>query len=277
MFMDLFQQLQKPETFKRPEKMFWQDPHIARYLLEAHLSPQTDAASRRPEFLDRSADFIAAAAMKDGGTRIIDYGCGPGLYCERLAQRGFAVTGIDFSEHSIRYARESAQAKQLAITYRYGDYLKLAVEGPYDLAILIYCDYGALGPEDRRQLLHNIRGSLRAGGRLLLDVFTAHRFARLTEESRWSLQPHGGFWSPDAHLELAQSLKYDGYVSLNHTVIVTGQETEAYYIWDQAFTEEMLASELAGAGFELMSFYNDVAGEAYREGHDTLAVLAEKK
>ncbi|WP_150273266.1 class I SAM-dependent methyltransferase [Paenibacillus tepidiphilus] len=272
-----FQLLQQPGRFKRSEKMFWQDPYIAGHLLEAHLNPETEAASRKPDFLDRSADFITGAVMKDGDTRIMDYGCGPGLYCERLAQAGFRVTGIDFSENSIRHARESARNKQLDIDYRYGNYLELNDAGQYDLVILIYCDYGALGPEDRKQLLLNIRRSLKKGGRLLLDVFTEHRFAGLTEGSRWSLHPHGGFWCPDAHLELSQSLKYDGYLSLNHTVIVTGQHTDAYYIWDQAFSREMIVQELAAAGFTLHSLYNDVAGGTYLAGNDTMALLLESK
>jgi 2-polyprenyl-3-methyl-5-hydroxy-6-metoxy-1,4-benzoquinol methylase len=39
----------------------------------------------------------------DESTEIADFGCGPGLYTEKLAERGATVTGIDFSENSIRH------------------------------------------------------------------------------------------------------------------------------------------------------------------------------
>ena len=43
-------------------------------------------------------------------TEIADYGCGPGLYATKMAQRGAIVTGIDFSENSISYAKKLAAA-----------------------------------------------------------------------------------------------------------------------------------------------------------------------
>ena len=49
------------------------------------------------------------------GKRVIDFGCGPGLYATRLAQKGAFVTGIDFSENSINYARTAAMEKGLSI------------------------------------------------------------------------------------------------------------------------------------------------------------------
>ena len=39
---------------------------------------------------------------------IADFGCGPGLYAQRLARAGLNVTGIDFSANSLQYAREVA-------------------------------------------------------------------------------------------------------------------------------------------------------------------------
>ena len=36
--------------------------------------------------------------------KILDLGCGPGLYAELLAKKGHSITGVDFSENSIQYA-----------------------------------------------------------------------------------------------------------------------------------------------------------------------------
>ncbi len=44
---------------------------------------------------------------------IADFGCGPGLYATRLAQRQATVTGIDFSKRSIQYAQEVATREGL--------------------------------------------------------------------------------------------------------------------------------------------------------------------
>ncbi len=46
-------------------------------------------------------------------TIIADFGCGPGLYITQFADKNADVTGIDFSERSIRYAKETVAWKGL--------------------------------------------------------------------------------------------------------------------------------------------------------------------
>ncbi|HOJ15222.1 MAG TPA: class I SAM-dependent methyltransferase, partial [Deltaproteobacteria bacterium] len=41
-----------------------------------------------------------------GNERILDLGCGPGLYTKRLSDAGYDVTGMDYSRRSIAYAKE---------------------------------------------------------------------------------------------------------------------------------------------------------------------------
>lgn len=72
------------------------------------------------------------------GAAVLDLGCGPGLYAVRLAQRGFAVTGVDYSRRSIDYATAFAKQNELDIQYRYQDYLTLEDSGKYDVAMLVY-------------------------------------------------------------------------------------------------------------------------------------------
>ncbi|WP_367735921.1 hypothetical protein [Bacillus nitratireducens] len=43
---NLLNQLQVPSRFEQTDNVFWQDPYIAKKLLEAHLSPDTEGASR---------------------------------------------------------------------------------------------------------------------------------------------------------------------------------------------------------------------------------------
>lgn len=53
MNLDLLKRLQeKPDLFTPGEALFWDDPHISEQLLAAHLSPEHDLASRRPETMN---------------------------------------------------------------------------------------------------------------------------------------------------------------------------------------------------------------------------------
>ncbi|WP_066189987.1 class I SAM-dependent methyltransferase [Gracilibacillus timonensis] len=275
MFTYLIDQLQLPERFTPSEKMFWQDSHISTYLLEAHLDPGHEGASRTADFIDQSVAFITQTAAQAETETIIDFGCGPGLYCERLAEAGYQVTGIDFSERSIQHAKASALEKGLNITYRYDNYLTATVDRQYDLATLIYCDYGALSPGDRKQLLRRIWNSLQKGGRLLFDVFTIAKYQQFIEGKDWMVH-EGGFWSPQTHVKLTQNVKYDEDVSLEQTTIITNETVESYYIWHQYFAKTWVIQEIEDAGFTLIDVYNDVTGAPYQAGNETLALLVEK-
>ena len=143
----------KPAPFTRGEPLFWDDPHISAQMLDAHLNPDIDAASRRPETIDRSVKWlIETLGLKDGAP-ILDLGCGPGLYASRFARAGLQVTGVDYSQRSIDYATNYATKNKLNITYRYQNYLELNDENQYDAALLIYGDFCPLNPEQRTTLL----------------------------------------------------------------------------------------------------------------------------
>ena len=76
----------------------WTDEHTSEQMLKYHLNDDVDLSSRNSAFIDRSVEWIASAFKIAAGTKIADFGCGPGLYTTRLAQKQADVTGIDFSK-----------------------------------------------------------------------------------------------------------------------------------------------------------------------------------
>ena len=72
------------------------------------------------------------------GKQLLDLGCGPGIYSELLYDKGFSVTGIDFSKRSIEYAQNHARETNRKIRYSYQNYLEMNYENEFDVIILIY-------------------------------------------------------------------------------------------------------------------------------------------
>ncbi len=68
-------------------------------------------------------------------TTLLDVGCGGGLICEGLAQRGATVTGIDMGEAPLSVAKLHALESKLDINYRQITAEELAEEQPgkYDV------------------------------------------------------------------------------------------------------------------------------------------------
>ena len=151
----------------------WTDEHTSMEMLEYHLNESVDLSSRNKDFIDRSADWIVSHFRVDENTRIADFGCGPGLYTTLFAEKNADVTGIDFSERSIRYAKKVAYQKGLDINYFQQNYLEFETEERFDLITMIFCDFCALSPSQRKTLLGKFRKFLKSGGSILLDVHCA--------------------------------------------------------------------------------------------------------
>src|SRR5262249_48987743 len=141
-------------------------------MLAAHLDPERDAASRRPEQIDREVAWLVALLGLAPGQTIVDLGCGPGLYCSRLARRGLTVTGVDISPVSLAYARRQAEADRLTIDYQQLDYRAFDEPAAFDAALMICFDLGVLPDVDRDGLLDRVQRALRPGGAFVFDLFT---------------------------------------------------------------------------------------------------------
>jgi SAM-dependent methyltransferase len=256
----------------------WTDSHISEGMLRFHLDGSVDVSSHKTEFIEASASWIRETFQLKDGSRVLDLGCGPGLYAHRLARAGGDVTGVDFSSRSISYAREAAARDGLQVTYINEDYLTWEPDGRFDLVMMIMRDFCAIGPDRRRVLLEKIERLLEPEGAFLFDLDSLVALEGRTESTWYAPVPEGGFWSPNPHFEFLASFVYpEESVSLNKHVIVEAERTRTLYDWVQHFSPESLASELAGSGLEIASVLADVAGRPFDSQSPEFAVIVRRK
>lgn len=273
----LFSSLEKPALYEKSAAPFWDDAHISKGMLEAHLNAGWDAASRKHRFIDRSVDWIASVAPPAEYPRLLDLGCGPGLYAERFAKAGYTVTGIDFSKRSIDYAKKQNETSLHKIDYLYQDYLTLDYCERFDVVTIIYCDYGALPPEDRKALCDNAFRALRPGGVFILDVFSMSHFENEQQGDFFDFCENGGFWSASPYLCLNSYLRFaDESVLCRRHVVATEREVNRYIVYDQCFSESSLLSEIETSGFQKVGIYADVSGKPLSKKSDTICGVFKK-
>ena len=260
----LIQLQHKPTPFTPGEALFWDDPHISSQMLEAHLNPDSEAASRRPEAIDRSVKWLIETLGLKPSDSILDLGCGPGLYASRFARAGMQVTGVDYSHRSIAYATNYAIENKLNINYRYQNYLELNDENQYQAAFLIYGDFCPLNPEQRSRLLHNIHRALKPSGKFALDVTTRECRKRHANKNKWYAE-ESGFWKPGLHLVLEEGFDYpEQSIWLDqYTVIEADGKVSVYRNWFQDYAPETITAELSQAGFSIESVWGDLTGVPY--------------
>lgn len=87
MFNELKEITSKPQPYEfYTAKDLWTDEHVSKKMLAYHLNESVDAASRNHAFIDRSCAWIIHKFGLGDGSKVIDFGCGPGLYTSRLAE-----------------------------------------------------------------------------------------------------------------------------------------------------------------------------------------------
>ncbi|WP_099205160.1 class I SAM-dependent methyltransferase [Scatolibacter rhodanostii] len=268
--------LAKPELYIPSTDPFWDDEHISKGMLEAHLNPHWDAATRKSDFLDMSVSWIASIAPPKQFHQLLDLGCGPGLYAERFNSVGYSVIGIDFSSRSIEYAKEQTQHNKSNIEYHYQNYLTIDHVEKFDVITLIYCDYAALSITDRLILLEKIHRALRPNGKFIFDVFTPKM--RKKESRTWCYEEKGGFFCKEPYICLESIYQYDDYdeTELRQSIVLNETEVHCYNIWDHFFTKEKLLSEAQPIGFGAYDFYGDVSGKKYSDAEETICCVFTK-
>jgi SAM-dependent methyltransferase len=268
-----------PEPFADGRQIPWNDPDFSRRMLAYHLDESHDLASRRAEKRQRIVEELITVAGLAPGDRLLDLGCGPGLYCQEFARRGTQVDGWDYAPAAIEYARCRAQDAGLEVRYTRDDYRNLDLTERYNLVTLLYGDFNVFSRADAAALLRRIHGALLPGGLFYTDVTTPELHPATDVQRHFSYQ-RSGLWSDDPYLELheAHPVRRDGTRWQRYVIIEapTGQ-ARVYTTWSQEYTRESITTLVLQAGFSVRELYEDPAASPLCDGPGWIGVLAAKR
>ena len=276
---DIIQRTPTPAPWTEGDKIPWHDPDFSRRMLHEHLSQAHDAASRRSIIIDEHVEWIHQQVLHNRASRVLDLGCGPGLYSSRLAQRGHSCVGIDFGPASIAYAREFADAQQLACDYRLDDLRHADYGAGYDLVMFIFGEPNVFQPEDLQRILRKAHAALNDEGHLLLEVHTQEVVQRLGHQHATWYTLEQGLFSDRPHLVLFESFWDETQaVAIERFYIVDAETHEVTHHSSsmQAYTDEQYRYLVQAAGFTDITFYPSLIGEPDERQKDLIAIAARK-
>lgn len=262
----------------------WHDPAFSERMLREHLDESHGAASRVTAERVAQVDWLWRRLALRPGVRLLDVTCGPGLYAVALAQRGVAVTGVDFGPAAVAYARALAETRGVAglCTFVEQDVRQMAqgvapAGADFDAALFLYGQLAVFPRSEAQQLLGEIAAALRPGGRVCLEMLNPERVDK--KDSAWWFTDDQGLWGEAPFLCLGErqwhaeeQLSLERYYVLH---LATGQLDE-YLLCDQTYRPDEMAEMLRAAGFNSVTVYDAWDGLPLYDAGEWLVYVAEK-
>ena len=238
-------------------KIPWDDPAFSERMLREHLNQAHDRASRRETVVDVHVDWIFDDLLGGQPADVLDLGCGPGLYTERLAERGCVCLGVDISPASISHAeRIAAERALVGCSYRLGDVRTVDLGFDHDLAMMVFGELNTFSRSDATDLLRRVGRSLRPGGVLVLEVHTYDFVAAEGASPAGWYTSRRGVYSDRPHLVVhEQAWDATSEVAWMRSVVLddTGRIDE-YAEALTAYTEQQYRQLLVDAGYADIEF-----------------------
>ena len=274
----------EPAAWAEGDNIPWHEPAFSERMLAEHLSQSHDMASRREATIDEHVRWIHGKLLGGQPSRILDVGCGPGLYASRLAKLGHDCVGIDYSPASIRYAEDCAKRENLRCRYKLQDIRSAEFGGGFGLAMLIFGEFNVFRPADIKAIVDKAHAALSDDGLLLLEVHTLDVVEKIGRQGKSWYSAESGLFSDRPHLCLQENFwDSESQTATTRYFIIdaAGGAVTRHAASYQAYSDQQYKSLLAECGFEGVRFLPSLAGtedesKADESRADLIAIVATK-
>ena len=205
---------------------------------------------------------------------VLDMTCGTGSQVFYLKERGYDVTGSDFSPVLLDIARKKAREQHVSVTFIDGDVRKVRL-GKFDAVITIFNAVGHLTKDDFEVALHNIYHNLKQGGIYVFDIFN---LAAMTDKtiSALAMLIDKKVGNKKLHLSQFSTLNRTNGLLTSYNNYSTQEGVKKPKNFQSHFTLQIyeareLQEMLSRAGFEAISQY-DMNGDNFIES-ESLNIL----
>lgn len=194
-----------------------------------------------PEQSEREAELIARTLDLPPGAELLDVPCGAGRLSVALCQRGYRLTGVDWSVEFLDHARNADTAR--AITWERRDMRDLPWRSRFDGAFCFGNSFGYLDDEGNAAFLRAVAAALKPGARFVLEtpMVLENLLGHIQERPWWQI----------GDLRLLVVNRYDHTtqrLEIEYTFVSSGQ-AEVRRGSHRAYSYRALVELMTAAGF----------------------------
>jgi len=224
-----------------------------------------------PERSDQETEGVIALLDLPPGAAILDLCCGQGRHSVRLAQRGYRVFGLDYSETLLAEARCMASETGVEVKLVRGDMREIPWREQFDAVINLFTAFGYFAEESENQhVLNGVYRALKPGGKFLIEI--AHR--------DWLVQVfQARDWADIDGTLVWEEREFDPVAGTN-TSTRWWQADEAVRSHSHTvriYTATELRAMIREAGLVPVAYYGGLDGSDFRRNSRRLVILAQRQ
>lgn len=235
-------------------------PDVSRFLGGGHSAQK----------IEDDVAFILSQVSGDDRPRILDLGCGAGLYSVSLAQKGCQVTGVDASDFHLVRARGRAAMMGLSVDFQQHDLRELPLAGEFDIVLCLSTTFGFYeSRQDNLQVLRRARRALVPDGRLILDVQNRDHLVR-------NFQPRT--WSETAGRFLLQEMELDPHRSRleNRWLLISEEDQQTFTFSHWVYSSHDLIANLHEADLFVLGLFSGLKDLPFQYDSPHITAVARK-
>lgn len=232
-------------------------------------------------------DGVLVLTGTPASARILDLPCGVGRHTLELARRGHRIVAVDRTQSYLDQACAKAGVEGLgaAIEFVRADMRVFNRPATFDLVINLFTSFGYFDdPADDKRVAANFHGSLKPGGKLVLELIGKEILARVFRPRDWRDGPDGVImlesreiardfsWIDNRWTILTPRPDSSGAVPANPTLY----DRRELRIGHRIYSAAELKGVLESVGFKNLKTYGSLAGAPYDQNAQRLVVVAEK-
>ena len=223
------------------------------------------------ELTRAESEFIAKQLQLTNSAKVLDVPCGNGRLSIELAQRGFALTGVDIAKEFMDEAMSSSLQAGVNIDWRNQDMRDLPWSGEFDGAFCFGNSFGYLDDDANADFLKTVSVTLKPGARFILDAPAIAECILPTFQPSRSIELAGIKVDIEHRYDHEQGRMFNDFTFTRDGVVDKRPSSQRTY------TYRDLAELFHAAGLEIVAAYGSLKEEPFKLGAQRLLLVAEKR
>ena len=222
------------------------------------------------ELTRAEADFLTKQLQLTNSAKVLDVPCGNGRLSIELAQRGFALTGVDIATEFMDEAKSNSIQAGVNIDWRTQDMRDLPWAGNFDGAFCFGNSFGYLDDEANADFLKAISQTLKPGSRFILDA------PAVAECILPSFQPSRSIEIAGIKVDIEHRYDHEQGRMFNDFTFTRDGVVDRRPSSQRAYTYRELIELLRAVSLEPVAAYGSLTEEPFKLGAHRVLLVSQK-